>query len=80
MVQDNGDLVLVKDLGEARLLKLGDGHRGGDVVAQDDVQLCLDQLARPDLRQPGVGCRIFCVIVMLMMREPPSATRLRRLC
>src|SRR5699024_6469682 len=34
VVQDNGDLVLVKHLGEARLLKLGDGHRGGDSVAQ----------------------------------------------
>ena len=46
VVQDNGDLVLVKHLGEARLLKLGDGHRGGDVVAQHHVHLGLDELAQ----------------------------------
>ena len=54
VVQDDGDLVLVKDLGEARLLKLGDGHRGGDVVAQHHVHLGLDELAHLHVVQPGV--------------------------
>ena len=45
MVQDDGDLVLVKDLGEPRLVKFGDGHRSGDVVAQHQVQLGLNELA-----------------------------------
>ena len=48
VVQHNGDPVLVKDLGEASLLKLRDGHRGGDIVAQDQVQPGFDQLARLD--------------------------------
>ena len=38
VVQDDGNLVPVKDLSEARLLKLGDGHGGGDVVALHPVQ------------------------------------------
>ena len=54
VVQDNGDLVLVKHLGEARLLKLGDGHRGGDVVAQHHVHLGLDELAHLHVVQTGV--------------------------
>ena len=45
VVQNDGDLVLVKDLGEPGLFKLGDGHRSGDVVAQDQIQLGLDELA-----------------------------------
>mgnify|MGYP000183452738 CR=1 FL=1 len=44
----------LKDLAEARCLKLVDGHRGGDIVAQHNVQLCVDQLACLDLRQSGV--------------------------
>ncbi len=44
VVQNDGDFILVKDLGEARLLKFGDGHRGGDVVAQHQIQSGLDEL------------------------------------
>ena len=54
MVQDDRDLVLVEDLAEAGLLKLGDGHGGGDVVAQDHVHLGLDELAHLYVIQPGV--------------------------
>ena len=41
VVQHNGDLVLVKHRGQPRLLKLFDGHRGSNVVAQHQVQLAL---------------------------------------
>ena len=54
VVQDDGDLVLVKDLAEPGLLKLGDGHGGGDVVAQDHVHLGLNELANLHVVQPGV--------------------------
>ena len=47
VVQDDVHSRLVEDVAKARLLKLVDGHRGGDVVAQDDVQVRLDQLSRP---------------------------------
>ena len=53
VVQDDGDFVLVEDLGEARLLKLGDGNRGGDIVAQYQVQFGLDELSGLHLVQPG---------------------------
>ena len=54
VVQDDGDFVLIKDLSEARLLKLGDSHRSGDVVAQHQVQPGLDELSGLHLVQPGV--------------------------
>ena len=54
VVQDDGDLVPVKDPGEASLLKLGDGHRGGDVVAQHHIHPGLDELAHLHGIQPGV--------------------------
>ena len=54
VVQNDGDLVPVKDPGEAGLFKLGDGHRCGDVVAQHHVHLGLDQLTHLHGIQPGV--------------------------
>ena len=54
VVQNNGDLVLVEDLGKARLLKLSDGHRSGDVVAQHHVHLGLNELAHLHMVQSGV--------------------------
>ena len=55
MVQNDGDLVLIKDGVETGLGELIDGHGGGDVVAQDDVQLCADQLSGNHVIQAGVG-------------------------
>ena len=66
MVHDHGDFALVKHPGKALLLKFPDGHGGGDVVAQDHVQLGPDQLTGLDLRQAGVGSEDFCVIVIPM--------------
>ena len=59
VVQDDGDFVPVEDLGEARLLKLGDGHGGGDIVAQHQVQPGLDELSRLYFVQPGGLCQNF---------------------
>ena len=59
MVHDHGDFALVKHPGKALLLKFPDGHGGGDVVAQDHVQLGPDQLTGLDLRQAGVGSEDF---------------------
>ena len=53
VVQDDGDLVPVEDLGKARLFKLCNRHGGGDIVAQHQVQPGLDELARLHLVQPG---------------------------
>ena len=56
MIQHNGDFLPVKDGGQPRLFKLRDSHRGGDVVAQHQIQPALDELARLCLGKPrGTG-------------------------
>ena len=40
---------LSNTLSKPGLFKLVDGHRGGDIVAQHDVELGVDELARLDL-------------------------------
>ena len=45
VVEDDGDFILVENGIKAVLGEFVDGHGSGDVVAQDDVQLSLDQLA-----------------------------------
>ena len=57
VVQDDGDTVLIKDLGKAVLCKFVDGNRGGDVIAQDDVQLCADKLSCLHRFQPRMGSK-----------------------
>ena len=47
MIHHQGDAALVEHLVEARRLKLVDGHRGGNVVAQHQVQSGLDELSGP---------------------------------
>ena len=59
VIHHQGDFALVKDLAEAGRLKLVDGHGGGDVVAQHQIQLRLDQLSRPDGIKPRVGGQDF---------------------
>ena len=51
VIQHDGDVRLVKHAVKARLLKLVDGDRGGDIVAQHDIELGIDELACLDLRQ-----------------------------
>ena len=48
VIQNDGDFVLVKNLRKAVFGKLVNGHWGGNVVAQDDVQLGTDQLSGAD--------------------------------
>ena len=57
MVQDNGDLVLVKDLSESRLVKLGNGYRSGDIVAQHQIQLSLNELSGLHGRKARMLCQ-----------------------
>ena len=59
VVQDDGNLVLVEDLGEAGVLKLRDGNGGGHVVAQHQVELCLNELARSNRCFSRMGCQDF---------------------
>ena len=54
VIQHNGDMLFIKHAVETGALKLVDGHRGGDIVAQHNVQLCVDELACLDFRQTGV--------------------------
>ena len=54
VVQHDSDMLFIKHAVETGAFKLVDGHRGGDIVAQHDVQLCVDELACLDLRQSGV--------------------------
>ena len=54
VIQNDGDMLFIKHTVETGALKLVDGHRGGDIVAQHNVQLCVDELACLDLRQSGV--------------------------
>ena len=54
VIQHDGDMLFIEHAVKTGALKLVDGHRGGDIVAQHNVQLCVDQLACLDLRQSGV--------------------------
>jgi len=54
VVQHDGDVLFVEHAVETGALKLVDGDGGGDVVAQHDVQLCVDELACLDLGKPGM--------------------------
>src|SRR5699024_5265138 len=57
VVQDDGHPLFVEHAVKTGLLELVDGHRGGDVVAQDDVQFGVDELARLDLVEAGMVCK-----------------------
>ena len=54
VVQHNGNVLFVEHTVKTGLFKLVDGNRGGDVVAQHDVQLCIDELACLDLGKTGM--------------------------
>ena len=54
VIQHDSDMLFIKHAVKTGAFKLVDGHRGGDIVAQHDVQLCVDELACLDLRQAGV--------------------------
>ena len=61
MVHDQRNLTLIKYLIKASCFKLIDRHRRSDVVAQHQIQLCLDQLPRADLLQTGMaGKNLLC--------------------
>ena len=51
VIQHDGDVRLVEHAVKARLLELVDGDRGGDIVAQHDIEPGIDELACLDLRQ-----------------------------
>ena len=53
VVEDDGDVLFVEHAVEARLFELVDGDGGSDVIAQHDVELGVDELARLDL---GEAC------------------------
>ena len=54
VVQHDGDLVLIKNLGQPSLVELRNGHGGGDIVAQHHVQFGLNQLSGLHGFQPGM--------------------------
>ena len=54
VVQHDGNVLFVEHTVKTGLFKLVDGNRGGDVVAQHDVQLCIDELACLDLGKTGM--------------------------
>ena len=51
VIQHDSNVLLVEHAVKACLLKLVDGDRGGDIVAQHDIELGIDELACLDLRQ-----------------------------
>ena len=66
VVQHDGDFILVEHAGEAGFVKHADGDGGRYVVAEHEVELCLNQVARFDFGQPAWAARIFCVMVIPM--------------
>ena len=54
MVQHDGNVFFVEHTVKTGLFKLVDGNGGGDIVAQHDVQLCIDELACLDLGKTGM--------------------------
>ena len=67
MIQNQRDLFPVEHLGQPRLVELGDGHRGGDIVAQHQIQLALHQLAGDNMLQAGVPGQDLWVMVIPMV-------------
>ena len=55
MVQHDGDLFGVEHAGETGLVKGGHCHGGGDVVAQNQIQLGFNQVTGLDSGQTGVS-------------------------
>ena len=54
VIQHQGDPVLVEYLGQPGLIEFRNRHRGGDVVAQHQIQLGLHQLAGDNVVQAGM--------------------------
>ena len=67
VVEDDGDVLFVEHAVEARLFELVDGDGGGDVIAQHDVELGVDELPALTSARPACAARIFCVWVIPMM-------------
>ena len=59
VVHDKGNLAPVKDVLKTGGLKFVDGDGGGDVVAQDEIQFCLNELSGADLLHARVACQDF---------------------
>ena len=59
VIQNDVHPGLVENIAKARLFKLVDGHRSGDVVAQDNIKVRLDQLSRLDVLLAAVGSQDF---------------------
>ena len=57
VIQHDGDVRLVEHAVKACLLKLVDGDRSGDIVAQHDIEPGIDELACLDLRQTACAAR-----------------------
>ena len=76
VVQNDGHPVLVKYLVKACLFEFIDSHRRRDVVSQDDVQLCFDELSRLYLRKSRVGCQDLLCHCHSHDYFPPSRLRL----
>ena len=54
VVQHDGDVLFIEHAVEARSLELVDGDGGGDIIAQHDVELGVDELPGLDLGQTGM--------------------------
>ena len=59
MIRHQSNLVLVEDAPGLELVHLLDCHRAGDIIAQHQVQIRLDQLAGFHLFQSGSGRQDF---------------------
>ena len=55
VIQHDGDFILVEHAGEAGFVKHADGDGSRYVIAEHEVELCLNQVARFDFGQPRVG-------------------------
>ena len=55
MVQDDGYFVFIEYVGESGVTKNLYGDRGRHVIAQNKIQLCLNQISRLDSGEIGVG-------------------------
>ena len=59
VVHHQGNAAFVKHLVKARRLELVDSHRGGNVIAQHQIQFGLDQLPCPHAVKPCVAGQDF---------------------
>ena len=64
MIGDKDYLLGIKNMLDSCLFEFFDSNRGGNVIAQADIHICVNELLRIHLFEPECAAMIFSVIVI----------------